>query len=88
MDELRKWENLLFTKVDKGGALVIKDVEDYVKEADRQLNENKFYKKLSSNPTKMYAEQINKSIDQESRIKNQESRIFFPSHITINIIEE
>ena len=64
MDELRKREDLIFTKADKGGALVIMDVEDYVKEADRQLNDKKFYKKLPSDPTKMYAECINNSIDQ------------------------
>ena len=64
MDELRKREDLIFTKADKGGALVIMDVKDYVQEAERQLNEGNFYKKLPSDPTKMYAERINRTIDQ------------------------
>ena len=56
MEELRKRDDLIFTKADKRGALVIMDVKNYIKEADRQLGDTQFYKKLSSDPTKIYAE--------------------------------
>ncbi len=63
MDELKQRDDLIFTKADKGGALVIMDVNDYIKEADRQLDDTNFYRKLSSDPTKMYAERINSTIE-------------------------
>ena len=63
MDALQKRDDLIFTKADKGGALVIMDVADYIKEANRQLSDRKFYKKLPDDPTKMYAERINKAVD-------------------------
>ena len=63
MEELKKRDDLIFTKADKGGALVIMDVDDYIKEADRQLGDTNFYKRLSNDPTKMYTERINKAIE-------------------------
>ena len=36
-------EDLVITKADKGGAIV--EVDDYIKEANQQLNNTKFYRK-------------------------------------------
>lgn len=63
LEELRQRDDLIFTKADKGGALVIMDVQDYIREAERQLSDKRTYKKLPSDPTTMYAERINKTID-------------------------
>ena len=63
MKEFRNRDDLNFTKADKGGALVVMDVDDYITEAKRQLDDAEFYKKLSQDPTKMYTERINKAID-------------------------
>lgn len=63
MDELRKRDDLIFTKADKGGALVIMDVNDYIREAHRQLEDTQFYKRLPNDPTKPYSERINKAVD-------------------------
>ena len=63
LNELQLREDLIFTKADKGGALVIMDVQDYIQEAERQLSDKKTYKKLPSDPTKMYTERVNKAID-------------------------
>ena len=41
MENLRTRDDLIFTKADKGGALVIMDVNDYIQEAERQLSDKK-----------------------------------------------
>ena len=64
MHTLTTRTDLVITKADKGGAIVIMDVDDYVAEANRQLSDSKFYKKLTHNPTSVHAEHINKAIEQ------------------------
>ena len=64
MHTLTTRTDLVITKADKGGAIVIMDVDDYVAEANRQLSDSKFYKKLTHNPTPVHAERINKAIEQ------------------------
>ena len=54
----------MITRADKGGAVVIMDVEDYVAEANRQLSDKNFYKQLNHDPTRIYAERINNTIEQ------------------------
>ena len=44
---------------DKGGAVVVQDSAEYIKEAKRQLNDTTTYEKLSSDPTKEIAEKSN-----------------------------
>ena len=39
------------------------DVDDYIKEANRQLNDKEFYRQLSNDPTATYAERIHKAVD-------------------------
>ena len=43
MEDLRTREDVVITKADKGGAVVVQDVKDYVKEANRQLSNKNFY---------------------------------------------
>ena len=45
MKELSDQEDII-TKADKGGAVVIVGVKDYIKEAERQLNNSKNHRKL------------------------------------------
>ena len=45
MKKLSREEDIIITKVDKGGAVVIVDVQGYIKEAERQLNNIKNYRK-------------------------------------------
>ena len=47
------------TNADKGGAVVIMDVNDYVREAKRQLNDSKNYKVLVKDPTTTNNDLIN-----------------------------
>ena len=46
----------------KGGAVAIFDVEDYIKEAERQLRNTQNYKRLNHNSTTTNNETVNKII--------------------------
>ena len=37
---------MIITKADKGGAVVILDIKDYINEANRQLNDTNNYEQL------------------------------------------
>ena len=62
MTALKDREDIIITKADKGGAVVILDVKDYLTEANRQLNNTEFYKKIDVNLTETHADTINKVI--------------------------
>ena len=62
LGSLRNRDDIIITHADKGGAVVIISVEDYIKEAERQLKDVDFYAELSHNPTNDHAEVINKTI--------------------------
>ena len=51
MKELSEREDIIITKADKGGAVVIADVKDYMKEVEQQLNNTENYRKLQQDPT-------------------------------------
>ena len=57
-------QELQFRKdiANKGGSAVILDVEDYVKEAGRQLNNKENYRKINYDPTTVNNETIHKVI--------------------------
>ena len=43
MEELAKRKDVIITNADKGGAVVIMDVEKYINKANRQLSDNRNY---------------------------------------------
>ena len=51
LTQLSKNRMIVIKPADKGGGLVIMNTCDYIHEAHRQLNDTKFYRKLSCNPT-------------------------------------
>lgn len=57
INELVKNKQIIIKSADKGGATVVMDRENYLKEAYRQLNNNKYYLKL---PTPIYHENVRK----------------------------
>ena len=63
LNNLMKRTDIIICKADKGGATVIIDVNDYIREAKRQLDDRHFYRKLGSDPTKSHLELVNKAID-------------------------
>ena len=46
-------DDIKFIKADKGGAVVFIDVDDYINEMNRQLNNTEFYKEIRNNPTEL-----------------------------------
>lgn len=48
---------MIINTADEGVAVVIQDVEDYFKEAKRQLNDKEYFKMLDSGPTKTLVDQ-------------------------------
>ena len=68
MKELSDREDIIITKADKGGAVVIVDVKDYIKEAERQLNNTDNYRKLQEDPTATNTKLVNDMIE---RFKKQ-----------------
>ena len=67
LKELADRNDIIITKADKGGAVVIIDVEDYVKEAEHQLSNKDGYKKLQYDPTQTHSRLVNDTI---TRLKN------------------
>ena len=51
MQELQSRNDKVITNANKDGVVVILDVEDYVKEAERQLKNKKNYRKIIYDPT-------------------------------------
>ena len=68
LHELETRDDIVITKVDNGGAVVIMDVGNYITEAKRQLEKEESYKKLQNDPTTVHAERINKTVE---RFKNE-----------------
>ena len=68
MKELSEREDIIITKADKVGAVVIMDVKDYIKEAEQQLDNTKNYRKLQEDPTTTNMELVNDAIE---RFKKQ-----------------
>ena len=50
LHSLKERQDTVITKADKGRATVIWDVNNYVDECERQLNNYDFYRKLDHNP--------------------------------------
>ena len=75
LNNLKKREDIIITKADKGGAVVILNVEDYLKEANRQLDNTEFYKKIVHDLTETHAEIINKTIKDFAKEK------LLPEHV-------
>ena len=46
MEKLAKRKDIIITNADKGGAVVIINVEKYINEANRRLSDKRNYKKL------------------------------------------
>ena len=51
LKELSKRDDIIITDFDKEGSIVIMDIDRYITEGRRQLNDENNYKKLQTDPT-------------------------------------
>ena len=75
LDQLSQRTDILICKADKGGATVILDVKDYIREANRQLGDKNFYRKLDSDPTNTHLELVSNAIDTLQRQNHLHKKI-------------
>ena len=59
---LQKRKDIFITNADKGGAVVIIDVEKYIKEFNRQLSDKRNYKTLQEDPALQHSNLVNDTI--------------------------
>ena len=60
--KLSRDKEITIKPADKGGAIVIQNTVDYIKEADRQFGDQKTYKKLELNPTADFQKEIDETL--------------------------
>lgn len=58
LQTLRRNEDIIIKPADKGGSIVIMNKEDYIKEANRQLDNRQHYRKLYTDPTIAWKQEI------------------------------
>lgn len=58
MRNLQQRDDIIITKADKGGAVVIMNVEDYITKGKRQLSDTNNYQKLNINRTKLHTKKM------------------------------
>ena len=63
MKKFSKWDDLVFTKTDKGGVTGRADIENYIEKSNKELNNEHFYKKLNHDPTQEHAKIITDTIE-------------------------
>ena len=59
LKDLSKRDGIIITNADKGGAVFIMDINDYIRVAKRQLNGPRNYKVLAKDPTTTNNDLIN-----------------------------
>ena len=64
---LKERDDLIISKADKGGAVVLQNVTDYIQEAERQLRDTEFYEKVDRDLTEAHTELINNTIERFQR---------------------
>ena len=55
-----KNKNIVIKQADKGSGVVIQNIDDYIREGERQLNDTKFYKTIDHDLTNKHADMIKK----------------------------
>ena len=56
--KLKNRDDIIIKPADKGSAVVVMDKCDYIQEAERQLSDERFYKKLDTDPTPQFNKEI------------------------------
>ena len=62
--DLQMRDDIIITKADKGGATVIWDVKDYLKQAEKQLHNQTYYRKSEICPTEEHTRLTENNLDE------------------------
>ena len=84
LKQLKDREDIIITKADKGGAVVILNTEDYIKEANRQLNDESAYKQLNDDPTESHTEKVINTINnlkEQNLLSDSTAKKLIPDHV-------
>ena len=60
--KLRNDSNIVIKPADKGSSVVVQDKDDYIAEAERQLADQRFYRKLDYDPTAEHEKAVAKTL--------------------------
>ena len=71
LQELKQRDDIVIKPADKDSTFVVMDQVDFLEEANGQLTDDRFYKKLNSDPT----EEFGTKLTQELKIMNETSHI-------------
>ena len=63
LEKLAKRKDIILTHADKGGAVVIMDVEKHINQANHQLSDKRNCKRLQEDPTLRHTNFVNDTID-------------------------
>ena len=79
---IRQRNDIVIKPADKGSTVVMLSKEDYIKEADWQLNESVFYRKLSADPTSQHSMEVKQFVDSvlQRRVIDKKARNFLVPH--------
>lgn len=83
LKDLQGDTSIVIKNSDKGGAVVILDAQDYLREADRQLSHTNIYTRIVSNPTSIYTQRLKQIIKEATSIgilSPSEAINLVPSH--------
>ena len=58
LENLRSNEDIIIKQADKCSAVVVTDKSAYIREAERQLSDDRFYSKSDKDPTKQFSDEI------------------------------
>ncbi|XP_053391643.1 uncharacterized protein LOC128554386 [Mercenaria mercenaria] len=80
LKQLSQDETIVVKKADKGSSVVIMNRKDYISEAYRQLENNKYYKRLDENPQKLFNKDIHDSLNNLENIRESTLENLYPSN--------
>ena len=63
LQSLRSNEDIIIKPADKGSAVVVMDKSAYIREAVRQLSDDRFYSKSDKDPTKQFSDEITNELN-------------------------
>ena len=75
LQELSEWDDIMITKADKGGAVVIIDIKDHIREAESQLKNNDNYDRLKHDPTETHNRFVNDTIERFNKQKMMKEKV-------------